>query len=219
MRGGDGWTSSELKLFGTHLTWLAKELHKLWVDTARHLYHLGTCSTRLALIAFLWRLAGIPKRNPDEARPISVASVLLRAWLNACSDAMPTPDVDQWACKKGSSVLSATPSWLAACADAVEGAEVDLEKAFDNIEHTIAEQAHVDSGVSPIVVATLKAAWKGPRYMHVAGEISSNPIWPSRSLAQGDGTAPCGMAAILAPWKPPSVRVWKYVDDRRCSAP
>eukprot|EP00969_Alexandrium_andersonii_P250699 11080129-Alexandrium_andersonii.AAC.1 len=108
----------------------------------------------------------------------------------------------------------ATADWLRGCAAAAEGAEIDLEKAFDQLDRTVVEYAHTCSAVSKYVVATMRAAWKGPRLMHVDGEVAESHVWPLRSLAQGDATAPAGMVAALFPWTPAGVDVWKFVDDR-----
>ena len=42
---------------------------------------------------FSWRVAGIPKRAPNESRPIAIASLLIRAWQKTILDALPpAPD-------------------------------------------------------------------------------------------------------------------------------
>ena len=65
--GGDGWSSAEARIIATKLLWIAKELHSLWMFTARYLHQTRRCSERLARAIFCWRVAGIPKKTPDES--------------------------------------------------------------------------------------------------------------------------------------------------------
>ncbi|CAK0823628.1 unnamed protein product [Prorocentrum cordatum] len=126
---------------------------------------------------------------------------LLRAWLTACEPSLPTPQGAQFACKPGSTVVHACCLWLHACQHGSCGLERDLSKCYDNVPHAVADAALRNAQTPRRVRAVTNAAWRGPRRCQVAGELASETLWPTRSLAQGDSTAPKVLCHALSPWE------------------
>ena len=81
--GFDGWTAIELRLLCRFAPFLIQELHHLWCETAAYLERAITDPV-LQKMLMHWRVVGVPKKDPLQNRPISVASVLFRTWLTAC---------------------------------------------------------------------------------------------------------------------------------------
>ncbi|CAK0846118.1 unnamed protein product [Prorocentrum cordatum] len=195
--GYDGWHSSELKLISEHFEFLLFELYTLWRDTCETLL-VERPTTELQHLLFAWRVVGVPKKDPTQSRPIGVGSVLLRAWLTACEPSLPTPQDAQFACKAGSTVVHACCLWLHACQHGSCGLERDLSKCYDNVPHAVAD-------------AALRNA-QTPRRVP-AGELASETLWPTRSLAQGDSTAPKVLCHVLSPWEINGTK-FLFMDDR-----
>jgi hypothetical protein len=103
------------------------------------------------------------------------------------------------------------------------GAEVDLEKAFDGIEHEMVSTAMRCLGTPEVIVRSLGAAWRAPRYCHVNGEIAA-ALHPNCGIPAGDPNGTRALAAVLVPWHVavpklcPGVSTWAYVDDRSLKA-
>ena len=210
--GFDGWSAEELKLLVKVAPFLMQELYDLWVATTKMaVAHGGDVPLELLELVFPWRVVGIPKKDENESRPIGVASCIVRSWLTALAEALPDVDAEQWACRKKTSVVHAISDWLAGEDD--EGAEMDLSKAYDNVDHGVAAEAFRYESVPVTVIATCRMAWRGPRVCCVEGELAQ-PIWPVKALPQGDSCAPGAMTASLVPWKPAPARGWKFMDDR-----
>ncbi|OLP86539.1 Glutamine--fructose-6-phosphate aminotransferase [isomerizing] [Symbiodinium microadriaticum] len=74
--GLDGWQSSELRALHKHAPFLLEELYQLWLDTSR-------AENIPDFNLWDWKTVGIPKRTSLDSRPISVASVFVRAWHKA----------------------------------------------------------------------------------------------------------------------------------------
>ena len=87
-------------------------------------------------------------------------------------------------------MLNATAHWLSHPGNS--GDERDLRKAFDSIDPKVAAAALLHQGAAPHDVSFLVRGWTGPRTVHI-GSIAS-PLFPSRSVSQGDPTAPTAMA-------------------------
>ena len=221
--GFDGWGSRELHLIKEILPFIIQELYDLWVLTTSYLVktrQLRADPERMELLRclFSWRVTGIPKKGENESRPIGVARVPVRAWLSALACALPTVDEHQWACRQGTSVVHAIADWLAETADDDAGAEMDLSKAYDNVDHQVASIAFEFQAVPAALSAVCHMAWLGPRTCCVDGEMAA-PLWPKKALAQGDSCAPGGMTASLVPWTVPSpTKKWKFMDDRSLSS-
>ena len=92
-----------------------------------------------------WKTVGIPKGACLDSRPISVASVLVRAL---------------WAGRRGVSVLHAIAAFSATPKTGV--AELDLSKAFDTINHFVADTAMQAHGLRRHLRHVLLRAWKAP---------------------------------------------------------
>lgn len=192
------------------------EVFELWCATSRHaVENEGRASHELLALVFPWRVVGIPKKDENESRPIAVASCLLRAWLSCMAKALPEVALNQWACRKRTSVVHAISEWLAEAADS--GLEMDLSKAYDNIDHGIAAAAFEAEGVPKAVIATCQLAWQGPRFCCVANEIA-RPVWPTKALPQGDSCAPGAMTGTLVPWNPSPATGRAFMDDRSLTA-
>ena len=97
------------------------------------------------------------------------------------------------------------------------GAEIDLEKAFDRVDHRGARDALLFQGAPEPVVDWLCALWAAPRRCQVAGALS-DPVFPVRGLPAGDPASPWVLACFLKPWhaRMSSMGVvdMSYIDDR-----
>ena len=208
--GFDGWTASELKGIARFVPSLLEELYELWLETSRSDdVPQGVCDH-----LWSWRVAGLPKKSEDVSRPISVGGIATRAWHASLSKCFPQPHESQWCCRKQTSVVHATSHWLAEPMTA--GAELDLTKAYDLLDHDLVCEALLKQGISRFVVQTLRRAWKGLRICHVHGDLSV-PITPLRGIPQGCSCAPGSMISTLVPWDP-GCKHWAYMDDRSLAA-
>ena len=161
-----------------------------------------------------WKTVGIPKRTSLDSRPISVASVLVRAWHKALLSLFPEQPQSQWAGRRGVSCLHAIAAFLATPKTGV--AELDLSKAFDTVDHSVADIAMQTHGIHRRLRQILLRAWKAPRHC-VVGGVPSLPINPLRGLPQGDPVAPAVLGMVLAPWCGDSChdeQRFAFVDDR-----
>jgi hypothetical protein len=213
--GLDGWHRDELVAFADHAPWVISELFSLLVRTTWTASMGLPQDLRSSLYA--WRIVGIPKRGSDEARPIAIASVMVRAWHRALLPQLPSVPDGQWCGRRGCGVIDATAHWLAA--PGTDGAELDLAKAFDTVNLGVAGAALTRFGTPEPVVALLAASWCGPRHCHVDGALAE-PINPRRGLPPGCPTSPVVLAAVLAPWNGLIGRSgWAYMDDRSIKCP
>ncbi|CAK0905972.1 unnamed protein product, partial [Prorocentrum cordatum] len=210
--GYDGWHSNELKLISEYFEFLLFELYTLWQDTCETLL-VERPPTELQHLLFAWRVVGVPKKDPTQSRPIGVGSVLLRAWPTACEPSMPTPQDAQSACKASSTVVHACCLWLHAYQHGSFGLERDLSKCYDNVPHAVTGAALRNAKTPRRVRAVTNAAWRGPRRCQLAGELASETLWPTRSLAQGDSTAPKVLCHVLSPWEINGTK-FLFMDDR-----
>ena len=129
--GFDGWEACELKALPNHLPELCTELYQLWCDTTR------SEASAFVQAASSWKTVGLPKRGWVSAH---IHRLLSLERLASGDPLIPFPCAPQgqWACK-GGSVLAATAAFLTTPASAV--AEIDLAKAFDSVDHSVAEAA------------------------------------------------------------------------------
>ena len=89
-----------------------------------------------------------------------------------------------------------------------------MAKAFDSVNLQVAAAALERGGTPPSVIALLQAAWTGPRYCHVEGELAER-IDPCRGLPPGCPASAATLAAVLAPWGGlVGDAGWAYMDDR-----
>eukprot|EP00959_Pyramimonas_sp_CCMP1952_P325803 6819544-Pyramimonas_sp.AAC.1 len=79
--------------------------------------------------------------------------------------------------------------------------ERDLSKCYDQVPHEVGIASLHAAAVRSGLVAVSFAAWSGPRRCQVAGALSDEVVWPSRSFAQGDSCAPKVLCSVLAPWE------------------
>eukprot|EP00959_Pyramimonas_sp_CCMP1952_P072533 1515453-Pyramimonas_sp.AAC.1 len=98
---------------------------------------------------------------------------------------MPQPPDNQYAGRRATSAAHAISSWLHYCEVSEAGAELDLSRAYDNIDHAVSTQACICSGAPAAGTFTAVAAWRGPRYCSVNSSLAP-PIWATRGLPQGD---------------------------------
>ena len=174
--------------------------------------HIGT---ELSAMVAPWRVVGVPKRDPNESRPIAIASVLMRAWQRSIRDSLPQLAKQQWS-EKG--VTRAFINWMEFQGSA--GTEIDLAAAFDTVQHDVAAEALAFEGTPDEVVAWLRHAWEAPRYCHVRGMIAE-PLRPHRGIPAGDPLSMRVLGLVLAPWHalieqraPGVLKTWAYADDR-----
>ncbi|CAK0812358.1 unnamed protein product, partial [Prorocentrum cordatum] len=210
--GYDVWRSSDFKLISEHFEFWLFELYTLWRDTCETLL-VERPTTEFQHLLFAWRVVGVPKKDPTQSRPIGVGSVLPRAWLTACEPSLPTPQGAQFACKAGSTVVHACCLRLHACQHGSCGLERDLSKCYDNAPHAVADAALRNAQTPRRVRAVTNAALRGPRRCQVAGELAGETLWPTRSLAQGDSTAPKVLCHVLSPWEINGTKFF-FMDDR-----
>ena len=172
------------------------------VDSLRQILSAAVLEERgLGTATESWRVVGVPKRqSPDGAsqgfRPIAVGSVLLRACDKVLTAAMPVRDPRQRA-RSGTSAMLATAEWLASGCTA--GAEVDLAKAFDTIDHEVAVAALQHQGVDRRVTGFIRrSVWGAPRVCQVATEFAE-PVVATRGIPAGCPSCPAVLAAVLRP--------------------
>lgn len=157
--GFDGWTAKEIKALQHHLTPLADELYQLWIDASNSSNE--DLPKSLIRKIWNWKVVGITKKSIFDSRPISIASLLVRAWRRALLKNCPAAPTGQWCGRAKTSVVDATADFVAARPKHV--AETDLTKAFDHLWPSLAEHAMIHNGVPPIIAKTLHRAWLGPR--------------------------------------------------------
>ena len=200
--GFDGWHSSELRALHKHAPFLLEELYHFDTSRAENIPDFNLWD---------WKTVGIPKRTSLDSRPISVASVLVRAWHKALLSLFPEQPQSQWAGRRGVSCLHAIAAFLA-----TPKTGVDLSKAFDTVDHSVADIAMQTHGIHRRLRQILLRAWKAPRHC-VVGGVPSLPINPLRGLPQGDPVAPAVLGMVLAPWCGDSChdeQRFAFVDDR-----
>ena len=91
--------------------------------------------------------------------------------------------------------------------------ERDLSKCFDMVPQAVGEAALAFTQTPGKVRAVARAAWSAPRACQFAGEIANKPIWPTRSIAQGDSSSPKSLCAVLSPWSTEGSK-FLFMDDR-----
>lgn len=213
--GLDGWESGELRALNTEAPFVVDELHGLLLALTQAAADPAVDLDSFSI--FWWRVVGIPKRGSDASRPIAIGSVALRAWHRALLPMLPEVEPPQFGGRAGHSAASATVDWLSAPGAA--GAEVDLEKAFDSVQHPAAAAALRHRGAPDVVVRFLeRGAWRGRRYCHVSGELATS-LRPTAGIPAGDPASPAVLAALLSPWpavvaEAAAVDTWLFVDDR-----
>ena len=163
---------------------------------------------------YAWKTCGLPKGADDVARPLPVASLLVRTWHSAICDDFPEPPASQYCCRRCMSVVRATATWLSTKPKA--GAELDLSKAFDTLEHPMVETAMLARGKHAKAINLLKCAWKAPRYCVIKGRMAK-PIWPTISVPQRCPASPQAMCDVLAPWET-GAQQHAWMDDRTISS-
>ena len=205
--GLDGWSTQEAQILLQQAPSIIEELYDTWCETTR----LGSgIPSEVSQYIWAWRTVGTPKGDGDEARPLSVASVWVRAWHKALLGCFPAPPDSQWCCRPGTSVIQAAADWLAQTK--THGMELDLSKAFDTLDYEVLREALHDMSLPPCVVETLICAWSSPRHCQVHGELAE-AILPSRGVPQGCPCSPMALVAILSVWCPLALH-WLYMDDR-----
>ena len=108
----------------------------------------------LAFLLWSWKVVGIPKKTEFDSRPISVGSVLLRAWHKTLLKQCPEPPKGQWCGRKNCSVAHATADFFSANLGHV--AESDLSKAFDHLLPPLAEEALTQLGTPHVIAKALR---------------------------------------------------------------
>ena len=209
------WTAKEIIALQHHLTPLADELYQLWIDTPNSSNE--DLPKSLIRKIWNWKVVGITKKSIFDSRPISIASLLVRAWRKALLKNCPAAPTGQWCGRAKTSVVDATADFVAA--RPIHVAETDLTKAFDHLWPSLAEHAMIHNGVPPIIAKTLHRAWLGPRICTVGGLLAIE-INPARGVPQGDPCSPLALSACLGVWTQiiekihPCLKMLAYMDDR-----
>ena len=217
--GFDGIEADELAVIATACPALIQEIYDILVEATwatADPQKAGQLSWVIHTLYHL-RVVGIPKRGSDDSRPISVMSLLARTWHSCLFSDLPLPEAEQYS-ERG--VVRSVASWLAAPGRA--GAEIDLSKAYDSIDHEAAAQALRHLGTPEPVVCLLEQAWRAPRTCCVEGDLAES-ILPVAGIPAGDPASTRVLGALIAPWhaamrKVPSIKPWAYVDDRSLKA-
>ena len=225
--GADGWRRAELLALPLPL-WdsLAAVLRGM---TANAVWHQSLVTVVTSLI---------PKRDhvdflrePGELRPISVASVVFRAWgsvlakrLHAVLELSLSPSAHGF--RAAESAQCAMSHTLLQCQNAkLSGRDLhfvtyDVRKCFDSLPWAAVESSLLRCGVGEATVAALSASWRSLRRIwKLQGRFQWASFAPRNGLFQGDPTAPACLAAFLIPpvelirqrW--PGVSVSQYADD------
>ena len=202
--GLDGWSCSELRPLASNSPWFVLSGFSFWQRSSLTDQFVGHI--------VIWRIAGIGKRDSDEARPIAVASVAVRAWHWAQLRFAPPLPARQFVGKRGVSVRAAVASWLAASGDA--GSEADLRRAFDSVVHGVARVALEWLGVDDSSVGTVIQGWVLARFCctssTLAEQIYATSVYLPATLGLSGcwelcwllGTPP--WSSFLASWSGPS---------------
>ena len=220
--GLDGWTSPELRFLVLACPWIVRQLYDILqsvVQCACHISQAHVTSDSLPSLCtlFAWRLAAIPKRNSEDSRPVAVGSILLRSFNKVLLGLLPCPPSGQWGGRVGVSVTHATLNWLEHPGSV--GAELDLSKAFDLVDWSVAKVSLCWAGAPCPLVDFLSLGWQGLRFCSLLGSLSRSLV-PTWSIPQGDPSSPCVLANVLRPWhaliqrRHSQVLCWAYVDDR-----
>jgi hypothetical protein len=210
--GFDGWSSEEIRAAAEHVPWLLRPVYDVLQKRMRYDAERPSFDNYA-----VQRVVGIPKRQSDEMRPISVASVLLRCWHKVLAKQLPEASRDQYCGRRGMTVTKATHEWARQPGRC--GCELDLAKAFDSIDHQVAKAALRRSGVAECIVQYLAKVWAAPRLCCVAGCMAV-PLRPNTGIPAGDPLSPRILDAVLALWahmvrrEVPEAVPYMYMDDR-----
>jgi hypothetical protein len=101
--GFDGWTTEELKAFAIHAKWAVADLHGLRIATTSAAKF--SLSEDVSRLLFTWRMAGIPKRDSPDNKPIAIGS---------CSKCRSFPTDSGVAKTVAMQNVDATTDWLGA---------------------------------------------------------------------------------------------------------
>ena len=169
--------------------------------------------------------------DPAGLRPISVASVVYRAWSSVVAQRShavlePTLPSCSHGFRAGESARAAMASTYLRCQNAsLSGCHLylltyDMHKCFDSLPWQRVHDSLIECGVQPACAGALHSLWSGLRRIwKLQGRFSEASFSSSNGLFQGDPSAPACLSAFLC--KPvnelrrrfPSVSVSLYADD------
>lgn len=169
--------------------------------------------------------------NPAGLRPISVCSLVYRAWsgvlakrLHAVLElSLPSCSHGFRAGESAQSAMAAT--FLSLQNASLEGQHVhlvtyDICKCFDSLPWQAVSKSLQNCGVNQQTAAALLAMWTNLRRIwKLQGRFQTSSFSPSNGLFQGDPSAPACLAAFLCHpintirQKWPSVSISQYADD------
>lgn len=229
--GADAWAAEEL-------TAMCDDMWLCLIDFYHHCEDLGQIPT----VWLTMRQVHIPKQKDpqvdgstlaDHLRPISIASIW---WRILQSARFREPHTQQW-------LQRGIPSWVyggvpgKGAEDAIAPllvkesqkwilASLDLTKAFDFADPTLAIRVLRHLGMATRTARLLQFAWTHQvRYLQFAGETLSRPSHVRSSLPQGDVFSMLGMTAVLIPIANliqaahPCTVQSLYADDRSWASP
>ena len=104
--GFDGWPTGELKALVLSCPGLLRDLTQIFIALLKAPLSepVQKCQSRF----FSWRVVGIPKRCESAARPIAIASTIVRAWNRAMLRGFRAVPEGQYCGVSGCSALDAT---------------------------------------------------------------------------------------------------------------
>ena len=183
-------------------------------DALTELFAVIEAQGRWPLPLLCWRISFLPKAASaalgsgpcavTAVRPISVGSVLFRAWSKARLGQMRPA----WRNLLHPLHVSGTAGTLDAeslvvalgieAASLPVGASLDFAKAFDSTDAVTALACMRRAGLPPGVAGALGHMWaQQRRFVSFGGVLSSAPITGVRALAQGDPWSPVALGILL----------------------
>ena len=169
--------------------------------------------------------------NPAGLRPISVCSLVYRAWSSVLAKrlhavlelSLPSCSHGFRAGESAQSAMAAT--FLSLQNASLEGQHVhlvtyDICKCFDSLPWQAVSKSLQNCGVNQQTAAALLAMWTNLRRIwKLQGRFQTSSFSPSNGLFQGDPSAPACLAAFLCHpintirQKWPLVSISQYADD------
>ena len=231
--GADGWRRCELLALPACF----------WDLLAQVLYGMAASGTwhpclRTVVTTLIPKKASVDfLTDPAGLRPISVASVVYRAWSGVVAQRLHAVlECSLPSCshgfRTGESAQAAMASTYLRCQNAsLSGCHVylvsyDMHKCFDSLPWRKVRDSLVECGVQPACASALHSLWSGLRRIwKLQGRFSDASFSSTNGLFQGDPSAPACLSAFLCcPIRElarrfPEVSISLYADDVLLSSP
>ena len=183
----DSQTASDLKGLAIACPWLIVELAEVMHGCmlVQGEAAIVSCQDRF----FSWRVVRIPKYCEAAVRPIAIARAVVGSWNRALLAQFPPPPEGQyWLSWPQRCVCN---SCMVAC-PGVRGAELDLRKAFDSVQHDVARGRFWTVcgawfGVLPVIAFFMERPHRKLCALHVACLLVIPAALPYCPLCWGPG--------------------------------